>query len=97
MTRSPEEYAEQVAQARRTARQVQVCAAISWGFGWLVTLVCLIGWLGFHVSLADTLDVFLAIGIGGIIGGVALYATSRSLGLAASRLEIDLRTKLGGA
>ena len=95
MTASPEAYAAQVGQARRTVRQVQVCAAISWGFGWLVTLACLVGWLGFQVSLADTLDVFLAIGVGGIIGGVALYATSRSLGLAASRLEIDVATKMG--
>lgn len=90
-----EQYVDQVAKARQTARRVQVFAAISWAFGWIVIVACLIAWLGFQVSLIDTLDVVLAIGVGGLLGGVGFYATSRSLGIAASRLEIDIATKLG--
>ena len=92
-----QKYADQVAQARRTARQVQVFAALSWTGGWLVIVVCLVDWVWFHANLTDTLDILLAIGVGGLLGGVGLYSTSRSLGIAASRLEIDLATKLGDA
>ena len=90
-----EQYRNQVAKARQTARRVQAFAALSWGLGWVVILGCLVAWLGYRVSLTDTLDILLAIGVGGLIGGVGLYATSRSLGIAASRLEIDIATKMG--
>jgi len=89
-----EQYRDQVAKARQTARRVQAFAALSWGLGWVVILGCLVAWLGYRVSLTDTLDILLAIGVGGLIGGVGLYATSRSLGIGASRLEIDIATKL---
>ena len=35
MTRPVEEYAAQIARARRTSRRVAVFAAISWGTGWI--------------------------------------------------------------
>jgi len=95
MTLPIEQYRDQVSRARQTARRVQAFAALSWGLGWIVIVGCLIAWLGFQVSLTDTLDVVLAIGVGGLLGGVGLYATSRSLGIAASRLEIDIATKMG--
>ena len=89
-----QQYLDQVAKARQTARRVQAFAAISWSFGWIVIIGCLVASLVYRVSITDTLDILLAIGVGGLIGGVGLYATSRSLGIAASRLEIDIATKL---
>ena len=93
MTRPVEEYAAQIARARRTSRRVAVFAAISWGAGWIVIIACIIAWLGFGVSLLDSLEIMLAIGIAGLLGGVGLYAQSRNLDLSASRLEIALAPK----
>jgi uncharacterized membrane protein len=91
---SADSYAAQVAAARRTAHRVLVFAALSWFGGWVVIVACLVAWLRFGVSLLDSLEILLAIGVAGLLGGVGLYATSRSLALAASRLEIDVATKL---
>ena len=93
MTRPVEEYAAQIARARRTSRRVAVFAAISWGTGWVVMIACIIAWLGFGVSILDSLEVMLAIGVAGLLGGVGLYAQSRNLDLSASRLEIALAPK----
>ena len=70
MTRPVEEYAAQIARARRTSRRVAVFAAISWGAGWIVIIACIIAWLGFGVSILDSLEVMLAIGVAGLLGGV---------------------------
>ena len=93
MTRPVEEYAAQIARARRTSRRVAVFAAISWVTGWVVIIACIIAWLGFGVSILDSLEVMLAIGVAGLLGGVGLYAQSRNLDLSASRLEIALAPK----
>jgi uncharacterized membrane protein len=92
MRLSGEEYADQVERARRTARRVAIFAAISWGSGWIIVIACVIAWLGFGVSILDTLEIMLAIGIAGLLAGVGLYAQSRNLDLSASRLEIALPT-----
>jgi hypothetical protein len=86
------DYGAQIAGARRTARRVHVFAAISWIGGWAAIIACLIAWLGFGVSILDSLEIMLAIGVAGLLGGVGLYAQSRNLDLSASRLEIALRT-----
>ena len=88
-----EEYVEQIARARRTARRVAVFAAISWGAGWAVIVACIIAWLGWGVSILDSLEIMLAIGVAGLLGGVGLYAQSRNLDLSASRLEIAVAPK----
>jgi uncharacterized membrane protein len=93
MRLSADEYAQQVYRARRTSRRVAVFAAISWGTGWIVMFACIIAWLGFGVSILDSLEIMLAIGIAGLLGGVGLYAQSRNLDLYASRLEIALAPK----
>ena len=93
MTRPVEEYAAQIARARRTSRRVAVFAAISWGTGWIVIIACVVAWLGFGVSILDSLEIMLAIGVAGLLGGVGLYAQSRNLDLSASRLEIALAPK----
>ena len=84
------EYAAQIAAARRTAQRVFVFAALSWWSGWIVIVGCFVAWLGFGVSLLDSLEILLAIGVAGLLGGVGLYATSRNLDLSASRLELAL-------
>lgn len=88
-----EDYAAQVAGARRTARRVHLGAAVSWFSGWAVIVGCFAAWLGFGVSLLESLEIVLAIGVAGILGGVGLYAQSRNLSLSASRLEIALASK----
>lgn len=87
------DYSDQISGARRTARRVHAFAALSWWSGWIVIAVCLIAWLGFGVSLLDSLDIVLAIGVAGLLGGVGLYAQGRNLDLSASRLEIALAPK----
>jgi predicted CDP-diglyceride synthetase/phosphatidate cytidylyltransferase len=84
------DYAAQIAGARRTARRVAIAAAISGGSGWAVIAACVLAWLAFGVSILDSLEIMLAIGVAGILGGVGLYAQSRNLDLSASRLEIAL-------
>ena len=93
MTRPVEEYAAQIARARRTSRRVAVFAAISWGTGWIVIIACVVAWLGFGVSILDSLEIMLASGLAGRLGGVGLNAQSRNLDLSASRLEIALAPK----
>ena len=93
MTRPVEEYAAQITRARRTSRRVAVFAAISWGTGWIVIIACVVAWLGFGISILDSLEIMLAIGVAGLLGGVGLYAQSRNLDLSASRLEIALAPK----
>ncbi|MFZ8910840.1 MAG: hypothetical protein ACO20A_09325 [Candidatus Nanopelagicales bacterium] len=92
-----EDYTAQVTAARRISRWVGIFAAISWSTGWLVIIACLVAWLAFGASLIDSLEIILVIGVAGVIGGDGLYATSRSLGIAASRLEIDIATKLSAS
>lgn len=88
MSTRAKEYAEQIGAARRTARRVFLFAALSWWSGWIVIAGCLVASLGFGVSLLETLEILLAIGVAGLLGGVGLYATSRNLDLSASRLEL---------
>ena len=87
------DYADQIAGARRTARRVHIFAAVSWFSGWIVIAGCLIAWIGFGVSILDSLEIMLAIGVAGLLGGVGLYAQGRNLDLSASRLEIALQPK----
>lgn len=86
-----EKYVAEIARARRTARRVWICAAASWWTGWAVIAGCLIAWLGWGVSILESLEIMLAIGVAGILGGVGLYSQSRNLDLSASRLEIAVR------
>lgn len=90
MTPPAQAYADQIAGARRTAQRVYVFAALSWWSGWIVIIGCLIAWLAFDISILDSLDIVMAIGVAGLLGGVGLYAQSRNLELSASRLEIAL-------
>ena len=96
MSSQAEAYLAQISAARKTARRVFHFAALSWWSGWVVVAACLIAWLGFGVDLLESLEILLAIGVAGVLGGVGLYATSRNLEISASRLEIDIATKLGG-
>ena len=90
MTPPAAAYADQIAGARRTARRVSLFAALSWWSGWIVIIGCLAAWLAFGISILDSLEIILAIGVAGLLGGVGLYAQSRNLDLSASRLEIAL-------
>lgn len=90
MSTPTEDYTAQVARARRTARWVAIAAGLSWWAGWIVIASCLIAWLAFGISLLETLDVVLTIGVVSVLGGIGLYATSRNLELSASRLEIAI-------
>ena len=55
-----EEYVAEIARARRTARRVWICAAASWWTGWAVIAACLIAWLGWGVSILESLETELA-------------------------------------
>ncbi len=94
MVRSTQDYRDQVERARRTAHQVLIYGGISFVGGWLLSIGAVIAWLILGRPLNEALDVLLVAGVGSVLGGVALYASSRNLGLAASRLEIDVATKL---
>jgi hypothetical protein len=93
MSTRAEEYTAQIEAARRTARRVFIFAALSWWSGWIVIAGCLVAWLAFGISLLDSLEILLAIGVAGLLGGVGLYATSRNLDLSASRLELAVTSK----
>ncbi len=93
MSMPAQDYGAQIARARRTAKRVGICAAVSWWSGWAVIAACLIAWIGWNVSILESLEIILAIGVAGILGGVGLFSQSRNLELSASRLEISLSAK----
>jgi membrane protein YqaA with SNARE-associated domain len=94
MVMSADDYRKQAEGARRTSRQVLIYGGLSFVGGWLIVVGAIVAWLAFKQPLSDALDVLLVAGLGSVIGGVALYATSCNLAISASRLEIDAATKL---
>lgn len=88
------EYDAEVASALKAARVVRGYALISFAFGWIVTIGALIAWAVGWVTFSDAADLLLVIGLGTVLGAVALFGSSWSLQLAARRLAIEVATKL---
>ena len=89
MAEASEDVAAEVAGARRVARHLTAYALVSFVSGWLVVAASLAAWALDYVEFFDAVDVLLAIGFGGVLSGVALYATSWNMRLAATRLEVS--------
>lgn len=81
------------ARAARAARMVRGYAVASFIAGWIVAGASLVALATDVLRFSDAVDILLVIGIGGVISGVALFASSWSLEVAATRLALDIESK----
>ena len=91
---SRETVAAEAERARNASSMVRGYAIASFVAGWIVTIGAVIAWATGLVTFADAADILLVIGLGTVLGAVALYGSSWSLQVAAARLELDAHTKL---
>jgi len=81
--------ANEVAGARRVARHLAAYAVVSFVLGWVVVVASLLAWALEYVVFFDAVEVLLAIGFGCVLSGLAMYASSWNMRLAATRLEVS--------
>lgn len=81
-----------VAGARRMAVWVQVFAAVSFAGGWAIIVVGAVRWIAGWSDTDEALNLTLILGFGGVVSGIAMYATSWNLRLGAARLEASLKS-----
>lgn len=87
-------YDDEVARARGTARALRLIAKITVVFGWCAVALALLA-LAFDALPWDQAENLLwVLGLGSVVSGVVMYGSSWSLQIGASRMEIDLQTKL---
>jgi len=92
--RSRAAYETEVTSARRTAQALLIIAAITFAVGWAAVSYALLILLVEAIP-GDQLENLLGVlGVGSIVSGIAMFATSWNLRIGASRLEIDLASKL---
>jgi drug/metabolite transporter (DMT)-like permease len=92
--RSRAEYEFEVASARRTARRLRVIAAITFSLGWVAVAFALLALAFEALPWEEAENLLWVLGFGSVVSGVAMFATSWSLQIGASRMEIDLASKL---
>lgn len=79
-----------MAQARRTAHALRVIAGITFAAGWVAVALAVLALVLEALPLDEAENLLLVLGVGGIVSGVAIFATSWSLQINASRMEMDL-------
>lgn len=89
------QYEAEVAQARRTARLLRILAVISVAIGGAAALLATLALVVDALPWDEAENLLWVLGAGSIVSGIAMFASSWSLRLNASRMEIDLSTKLG--
>ena len=87
---SPERYLVEIEQARRASRRLRIWAGASAIVGLLVTVSGLILLLTPREDPWEALNAVVFVGLAGVVGAIAMYASSWSVALAASRLELQL-------
>lgn len=89
-----EEYEAEVAHARRTAHVLRVIAEITFAAGWVAVVLALLA-LAFEALPWDQAENLLwVLGFGSVVSGIVMFASSWNLQIGASRMEIDISTKL---
>jgi hypothetical protein len=88
------QYEHEVANARRTAHALLLIGAVTLVVGLAVLVYAFIAVL-FEDIPGDQLENLLGVvGVGSVVSGIAMFATSWNLRISASRLEIDLASKV---
>lgn len=72
------------------AKWASLYAQLSVIGGWAIVIVGLLAWLMDWVTADDALYILFVLGIGAVISGIALFATSWNLRLGAARLELAI-------
>lgn len=90
----PSQYEVEVTQARRTARALRGIGAATFVLGWLAVLLALLALALDALPWDEAENLLWVLGVGSIVSGIAMFATSWSLQINASRMEIDMATKL---
>ena len=92
--RTREEYDAEVAQARRTAHALRVIAEITFAAGWAAVVLALLT-LAFDALPWDQAENLLwVLGFGSVVSGIVMFASSWNLQIGASRMEIDISSKM---
>ncbi|MFM8896906.1 MAG: hypothetical protein ACKOE2_16460 [Actinomycetales bacterium] len=92
--RSRAAYETEGASARRTGQALLIIAAVTFAVGWAAVSYALLILLVEAIP-GDQLENLLGVlGVGSIVSGIAMFATSWNLRIGASRLAIDLASKL---
>ena len=89
------DIAAEVASARRVAWHLSLYSWLLFVAGWIVMIVSLLAWWIGHVGFFDAIDVLLAIGFASVLSGLAMFATSWNMRLAATRLEVAAGSRQG--
>ena len=91
--RSTAEYFAEVEQARRTAHALRVIAGITFAAGWVAAALAVLALVLEAIPWDEAENLLLVLGVGGVVSGVAIFATSWSLQINASRMEMDLASR----
>ena len=92
--RTRAEYEAEVAHARRTAHALRIIAAVTVVAGCFVVVLALLVLVSEALPWDQAENLLWVLGIGSVVSGIVMFASSWSLQLGASRMEIDLATKL---
>lgn len=88
-------YTAEVAQARRAAHALRVIAAITVGIGIVAILLALLAIAVDALPWDEAENLLWVLGAGSIVSGIVMFGSSWSLRIGASRMEIDIASKLG--
>lgn len=88
-------YTAEVEQARRAAHALRVIAAITVGIGIVAILLALLAIAYDALPWDEAENLLWVLGAGSIVSGIVMFGSSWSLRLGASRMEIDIASKLG--
>ena len=89
------QYELEVAHARRAARALRIIAAITLAVGWLAVILAVIAVALEAVPWDQAQNLLWVLGVGSIVSALVMFASSWNLQLSASRMEIDIVSKLG--
>lgn len=88
-------YVAEVAQARRAAHALRVIAGITVGIGIVAIVLALLAIAVDALPWDEAENLLWVLGAGSIVSGIVMFGSSWSLRIGASRMEIDIASKLG--
>lgn len=88
------QYEAEVGQARHAARALRVIASVTVVVGVLAIVFALAALAVDALPWDEAENLLWVLGVGSLVSGVVMYGSSWSLRIGASRMEIDLSTKL---
>ena len=94
MTMNRLQYELEVERARRAAHSLRIIAAITLAAGWLVVILAVLALALEAVPWEQAQNLLWVLGVGSIVSGLVMFVSSWNLQISASRMEIDIVSKL---